>query len=208
MSLRIALLLLLSLATPGVALAEIGGWTLGSTTLTGGDIVLSAAGDITAGTSNNVVRISDTGTNRLWVGHATSGSAPFRVTNGGAVTMTNATLGNGSITISSTGISFTSGSGDEDKIKWSDGSVIYSDSDDLFFGAANTFFWSVDAGTLQWNGNALYTGSANKDLGTSSNRWRDLLMTGTIKSSGLTGTGNDYVCVNSSGEFFRSDSAC
>jgi len=61
----------------------IGGWTLGASALTGGNATLASSGNITLGTSNDVVRLSaDDGTYRIWVGHATAGSAPFRVTKG------------------------------------------------------------------------------------------------------------------------------
>ena len=67
--------------------ATIGGWTLGATTLTGGDVTLSSDGNITVGTLNNVVRLSTTdATYRLWIGNATAASAPFRVTPAGVVT--------------------------------------------------------------------------------------------------------------------------
>lgn len=94
-----------TLAVTGTVTADagaIGGWTLSSTTLSGTNISLVNTGNITAGTSNNVVRLSSSdATYRLWVGHATASSAPFRVTSGGAVTATNATI-SGTSTFSGT----------------------------------------------------------------------------------------------------------
>ncbi len=79
----------------------VGGWTLAATTLTGGSLVLTNTGNLAAGTSNDIARVSaDDATYRLWVGHATAGSAPFRVTKAGAVTMTSATV-TGAITATS-----------------------------------------------------------------------------------------------------------
>ena len=79
----------------------IGGWTIGATTLTGGNAVLSSAGKLTLGTSNDVVNLDAAdATYRLAIGHATYASAPFRVTKAGAVTATNATI-TGAITASS-----------------------------------------------------------------------------------------------------------
>lgn len=79
----------------------IGGWTISSSTLTGGNTSLSSAGDITVGTSNNVARLSSTdGTYRLWVGNATAGSAPFSVSQTGALIATNANI-TGAITATS-----------------------------------------------------------------------------------------------------------
>jgi len=55
-------------------------------TLTGTE--LKATANLTVGTSNDVVRLSgDDSTYRIWVGHATAASAPFRITKAGAVYM-------------------------------------------------------------------------------------------------------------------------
>ena len=78
----------------------IGGWSIGSTSLTGGNATISSSGNLTLGTSNNVVRLSaNDSTYRIWTGHATAGSAPFRVHKDGTLTATGATItGNISIT--------------------------------------------------------------------------------------------------------------
>ncbi len=69
----------------------IGGWTLGTSTFTGGNAVIDSAGDFTLGTSNNVIRLSATdATYRIWVGHATASAAPFSVTKDGILKATNA----------------------------------------------------------------------------------------------------------------------
>jgi hypothetical protein len=71
----------------------IGGWTLGATTLTGGNTELSSTGVVTVGVSNDVAKMSSVdGTYRLWVGHATSGSAPFRVNKNGNLIAENADI--------------------------------------------------------------------------------------------------------------------
>jgi len=80
--------------TVTATVGEIGGWTLGSTTLTGTSMVLTNTGDITAGTGDDVVRVSSSdGTYRLWAGDATAGDAPFRVDKDGAITSTSGTIG-------------------------------------------------------------------------------------------------------------------
>lgn len=72
---------------------EIGGWDLSTTGLAGGNTTLHSSGYINLGTSNDIVKLSSVDpTYRLWVGHATAGSAPFRVTKAGALTATNATI--------------------------------------------------------------------------------------------------------------------
>lgn len=79
----------------------IGGWTLGETTLTGGNAILSNTGKLTLGTSNDVAIVNAAdATYRLWVGHATAASAPFRVTKAGALTASNADI-TGAITANS-----------------------------------------------------------------------------------------------------------
>ena len=72
---------------------NIGGWAIGATTLTGGNATLSSTGNLTLGTGNDVVRLSaDDATYRIWVGHATAASAPFRVTKAGVLTASSATI--------------------------------------------------------------------------------------------------------------------
>lgn len=184
----------------------IGGWTIGSTTLTGGDMTLDNAGDLTAGTGNNVVRISDTGTYRFWIGHATAGSAPFRVEPDGDVLMAS-----GAVTVDSGGINITGGTGSVNSVNWTDGSKIYSSGDSLQLhaqsGGAVTL--AVNSVGILWDGADWSPLSSGKDLGQPpGTTWRHLYLTGNISSSGLAGTGNDYACIDSSGQLFRSDTAC
>ena len=71
----------------------IGGWTVGATTLTGGSATLDSTGVLTLGTGSDVVILSaPDATYRLWIGNATAGSAPFRVTKAGVLTATGATI--------------------------------------------------------------------------------------------------------------------
>jgi hypothetical protein len=79
----------------------VGGWTIGASTLTGGNATLTNTGNLTLGTGNDVCRISaDDATYRLWIGNATAGSASFRVTKGGALTCSGASV-SGAITATS-----------------------------------------------------------------------------------------------------------
>ena len=80
---------------------EIAGWTINSTSLARNDATLASAGYLLLGTGNNIVRVdSQDATYRIWVGHATAGSAPFRVEKDGGITATDATI-TGSITATS-----------------------------------------------------------------------------------------------------------
>jgi len=86
----------------------IGGWTIAATTLSSGNITLDAGNTkITAGTGNDIVTIDAAdGTYRLAIGHATYGSAPFRVSKAGVLTAVSGTIGGwtlGATTIAVTG---------------------------------------------------------------------------------------------------------
>lgn len=80
------------LTIEGTIIAEdgiIGGWTIGPTTLTGGNAILNSAGLLVLGTSNDIVYISAADpTYRIWVGNVTAGSATFRVSKTGVLTAT------------------------------------------------------------------------------------------------------------------------
>lgn len=75
------------------ASGTVGGWTIGASTLTGGNATLNSTGKLTLGTSNDVINIDAAdATYRLAIGHATYASAPFRVTKAGVLTATGATI--------------------------------------------------------------------------------------------------------------------
>jgi len=72
---------------------SIGGWSISATALTGGNATLHSTGYLVLGTSNDIVRIdAANATYRLWIGHATAGSAPFRVQKDGTFVATSATI--------------------------------------------------------------------------------------------------------------------
>lgn len=76
----------------------IGGWTIGATTLSGGNATLSSTGYLNLGTGNDIARIDAAdATYRLWIGNATAASAPFRVTKAGVLTASGAVV-SGTIT--------------------------------------------------------------------------------------------------------------
>lgn len=77
----------------------IGGFSIGSTTLTASGFILDSANQkLSLGSGNDIIIAdADDSTYRLWVGNATAASATFRVTKGGALTATGATV-SGTIT--------------------------------------------------------------------------------------------------------------
>ena len=76
------------LASSGV----IAGWDIAEAMLSKNNVQLDPAGEIIVGTSNDVAVLSSIDVNnwRLWIGHATPGSAPFRVSKTGEVWLDNA----------------------------------------------------------------------------------------------------------------------
>jgi len=54
---------------------------------------ISASSTLTVGTGNNVAKMSGAGTDRIWAGHDAAASAPFRVSQAGALTATSGAIG-------------------------------------------------------------------------------------------------------------------
>lgn len=81
----------------------IGGWTLGSTSLSSNGVVISNTGQISLGdTATNSVYLSSVDTSyRLWIGSNSGSNAPFRVTKGGVLYASGATI-DGNSTIAGT----------------------------------------------------------------------------------------------------------
>jgi hypothetical protein len=77
---------------------SIANWTIGANSLTGGNATLASSGNLTLGTSNDVVRLSaDDTTYRIWAGNTTAASAKFSVTKAGVLNATDAII-SGNIT--------------------------------------------------------------------------------------------------------------
>ena len=72
---------------------SIAGFEFTPTSISKNSMLLESTGNVTLGTSNDVVRLSASDTTyRLWVGNATAGSAPFRVDKDGGFVATSATV--------------------------------------------------------------------------------------------------------------------
>lgn len=187
----------------------IGGWTIGSTTLTGGDATLSSSGNLTLGTGNNIVRLSaDSATHRIWVGNATASSAPFRVTPAGALTATNATLtgslsaGGGTVVIDSNGISISAGTGTANRIKWGTSGNVTAASNTLFlFGATNISLQAVSSSTGMLVGSSEVNPiGSSMSLGGASDPWDEIQVRDNIYfQSPPDSTSADYPIVRSDG---------
>ena len=141
----------------------IGGWTLGTDTLTGGAATLAAAGYLLLGTGDDVARLdASDATYRLWIGDATAADAPFRVTKAGALTATSATI-TGTITATAGAIGgFDIGADYIRDVANSFGlaSTVSAD-DDVRFWAGDTFANRATAAFRLTEAGSFYASSAN-----------------------------------------------
>ena len=82
-----------NVAISAAGVLTVGGWTVNSTTITGGNATLDSTGKLTLGTGTDVVTLDAAdATYRIAVGHTTYASAPFRVTKAGVLTATGAII--------------------------------------------------------------------------------------------------------------------
>lgn len=72
---------------------EIAGWDIGSATLSKNNATLASSGILTLGTGTDIVKLDATDSNyRIWAGHTSAGSAPFKVHKDGTLTATGAVI--------------------------------------------------------------------------------------------------------------------
>jgi len=72
---------------------EIAGWDIGSATLSKNNATLSSSGILTLGTGTDIVKLDATdSTYRIWAGHTSAASAPFKVHKDGTLTATGAVI--------------------------------------------------------------------------------------------------------------------
>lgn len=149
----------------------IGGWTIGTTSLT-------------AGSGANTVGLDSGGTNpALYAGSATPGSAPFRVTKAGALTATSATITGAITATSGTFAGITAASIDVGAAGYvKGGKTAYTDTTNA------GFFLGVDSGAYK-----LYAGAASdaaylKYDGTNLSLYGGTITGGTIQTATGTGT--------------------
>ena len=137
----------------------IGGWTLGASTLTGGAAILNSGGSISVGSGNSIFKADGNG---IYLGNATFGSAPFRVTQAGVLTASGVNI-SGAITATSgtfTGTVFASAGTFTGTVTATDGT---------FNGTVNAALgniggWSIGATTLTSTNDAVTLDSAGKKI--------------------------------------------
>jgi len=174
----------------------IGGWTLASNYLT-------------AGSAGTTVRLDSGGSNPAFsAGSSTPASAPFRVTNAGALTATNATLtgtlsaASGNVTINGSGITLASGA--TYFLQWSDHSqmgsngVLYIDGPNY---GANEVYITAGSRDYRWTGSAYYPyNGSTLELGRSSNYWTNTYTEDLFLGSPPTTSNSEYPLVRYSGD--------
>lgn len=137
----------------------IGGWTLGSTTLTGGNATLDSNGAISVGSGDSIFKADGNG---IYLGNAAFGSAPFRVTPGGLLTASGVNI-SGAITATSgtfSGAVFASSGTFNGSVTATDGT---------FNGTVNALLgniggWTIATNTLSSVNDAVILDSANKKI--------------------------------------------
>jgi hypothetical protein len=119
-----------------------------------------------------------------------------------AGTINGLTITGGAVTLDSSGITITAGTGDSNKIKWSDGPTIFSSGDVMSLNSFDgTLVFNGGSAGLELGSGALSVINGSPDLGVDSGggRFGDLFLNGTAKLVGLAGSGNRAVCANSAG---------
>lgn len=153
----------------------IGGFTLAATTLTATNLLLDAGNqEIKLGTGNDIISLDAADADyRLAIGHATYGSAPFRVTKAGVLTATGATI-TGTITATLGAIG-----------GWSiDGTSIYTGVEDHSGYTANAGDITIysDGANASIHAKSFYIDSSGVLTATG------VTVTGTVTSAALTAT--------------------
>lgn len=106
--------------TGGTVLGVVGGFIVTATTLIGGSLVLDSTNqNIKAGSANDILIIdADDATDRLSVGNAIMGSAPFRVSKTGVLTLTSTLSAQAISATAVTGTSFVIGANTLTTTEW------------------------------------------------------------------------------------------
>ena len=165
----------------------IGGWSLASTTLTGGNTILSSAGIVTVGDTNDVAVLSSVdSTYRIWAGHALGASAPFSVTKEGVLSATGATI-SGSVTALSGRIAnwfINTDTISSDAVEASSDVLIDSDNAILRLGPTSGNYIKLDGANLEMESSNYVSGP----LGAGFHIDTDLAEFGNIRARGKIST--------------------
>lgn len=147
----------------------IGGWIIGAT-------------DLTEASGGGTVGLASSGSTRIWVGHATPSSAPFRVSSAGVMTTVGAVISSSSsnarVELNPTnGVSVYDSAGTVRGRLLTDGSGFLGSTDGTSTGAA--LRWTT-AGSATINASAITTGTLNASSITVSNFSASSITAGTL----------------------------
>jgi hypothetical protein len=165
-----------------------------ATTISGGKITAASI------TATQIAATTITASN-MNVSTLSAIAANLGTVTAGSISGVTATFGGGSVTLDSNGVSITNGTGTVNKVKWSDGSYLYSSGGTLVAQAAGNWALQTNGGSAQ------YTFSSSRmdppggaDIGSSGSRVNILWLIDTIKwSSPPTTSSDDDPVVYSSG---------
>jgi hypothetical protein len=125
----------------------------------------------------------------------------------GTITGVSATFGGsgGEVTLNSSGITITSGTDQQDRIKWDNGSLIETFGSVLYLEGSNAIALTTGIEEVRWDGGQ-WTATDSDDLGNNSSPWRKLYVN-SVRVQGLDGGGNQDVCVDNSGDLYTCGAA-
>jgi hypothetical protein len=130
----------------------------------------------------------------------------------GSISGVTAVFGSGGeVTLNSSGISITGGTATQNKIKWSDGTIVRSNGSGYLdaYANANITLWANQGSggdILTWTGFALDGGAT--ELGTNTRRWSKLYAAN-ARFTTLAGAGsNRFVCNDNNGDIYTSGTTC
>jgi hypothetical protein len=121
--------------------------------------------------------------------------------------------GSGEVALNSSGIQIAAGTGDANRIDWSDGGYVVGNSDVLFVGADSLVELAIGSGFvysvgLDSSGVFSEQGIGDVDLGSTSALFDDLFVR-KIRATTLGGTGStSFVCTDNDGDFYAQATTC
>ncbi len=196
----------------------------GAITATSGSFTGNGSG-ITSINGGNITASTVTAT-QLNVSTLSAISANLGTVTAGSITGVTATFAS-TVTLNSSGITIDAGTGSVNKVKWTDGSQIWSQSDDLWLESDSDILLHNGTTEVGLNAGSFRPNTSfSADLGTSGTRWdglwiqtidatgnietdSDILVnSGNIYISNLGGSGRRYLCIENNGAISADGTAC
>jgi hypothetical protein len=124
----------------------------------------------------------------------------------GSISGVSATFGGGNVTLDSSGILFTAGTGTSNQVRWSDGTYLYSNGGSLYI-HGNSGSLTLEAGSYGVVlGSGGFYSADDRNLGTATDPWAAFYVADRIYASGLPTATSGYPVVQTSGQlWYRTD---